>query len=49
MIFYKVDGYIRTYNRTKYLGFFHSDEKYKKFFNRIGYYVKKQYFKCLFS
>ena len=45
IIFDKVDGYI-----GKYLGLFHSDEKYEKIFDRIRYcYIKKQYFRRSFS
>ena len=50
IIFDKVDGYIGKYGRTKYLGLFHSDEKYEKIFDRISYcYIKKQYFRRSFS
>ena len=37
--FNKVDGYFRKYNRVKYVGLFHSDEKYEKMFNRIRYHI----------
>ena len=47
VIFDKVDEYIRKYDRTEFLRFFHSDEKYEIIFDRIRY--KKQYYSCLFS
>ena len=37
IIFDKVDGYIRKYDRTKILGLFHSNEKLEKVFDKIGY------------
>ena len=37
IIFDKVDGYIKKYDRTKYLALFHSDEKYERIFDRIKY------------
>ena len=35
IIFDKVEGYIRKYDRTKYLALFHPDEKYERIFDRI--------------
>ena len=39
LFFDKVDGYIRKYYRTKYLGSFHPDEKYERIFHMIGYVI----------
>lgn len=47
-VFDKVDRYIKTYERTKYLAFFHSDEKYKML-KHIMYHVENQHFRRLFS
>lgn len=35
----KVDGRIKKYYRTKYLGLFHSNEKYETIFEKIRYLV----------
>ena len=32
--FDKVDGYIRIYDKTKYLGLFHLDERNERIFDR---------------
>ena len=32
-------AYIRKYNRTIYLGLFHSDEKYERIFDRTIYLI----------
>ena len=39
IIFDKIGAYIRKYDRTKYLGLFHSDEKYEVSFD-IRYILK---------
>ena len=47
--FYKVDGYIRKYDQTKYLSLFHSGEKHETIFERTrSYYVEKHYSRRLF-
>ena len=35
IIFHKIDGYFRKYDRTKYLALFHFNKKYKRIFERI--------------
>ena len=35
IIFYKVDGYVRKYDSTKYLALFHYNKKYNIIFERI--------------
>ena len=37
IIFNKVEWYIRKYDSTKYLAFFHFNERYKGIFDRIRY------------
>ena len=51
IIFKKVEECIRICHRTKYLGLFHSNDKYERMFDRIRYHImsKKQYFRCSFS
>ena len=39
IIFAKVDGYIKKYDRTKYVLLFPSSEKYKAMFDRIRYFI----------
>ena len=39
IILYKVDGYIRKHDSTKYLALFRSDEKYERIFDRIRYLI----------
>ena len=39
IIFEKVDGYVRKYDTTKFLGLFHSNEKYETIFEKIRYLV----------
>ena len=39
IIFEKVDGYIRKFDGTKYLAFFHSNEKYKRIFAKLRYLI----------
>ena len=49
IIFDKVDGYIRKYDKTKYLSLFHPGEKHERIFERIrSYYVEKHYSRRLF-
>ena len=45
IIFDKIDEYIRIYDGTKHLAFPHSNEKFERIFDKISYYVKKQYFR----
>ena len=39
IIFEKADGYIRKFDGTKYLAFFHSNEKYKRIFAKLRYLI----------
>ena len=39
IVFGKADGYIRKYDKTRYLAFFHSDEKCERIFDRIRYFI----------
>ena len=39
IIFAKVDGYIKKYDKTKYLLLFPSSEKYEAMFDRIRYFI----------
>ena len=39
IVFGKADGYIRKYDKTRYLAFFHSDEKCVRIFDRIRYLI----------
>ena len=35
IIFYKIDGYFRKYDSSKYVALFHYNKKYKRIFERI--------------
>ena len=51
VVYDNIDEYIGNYDETKYLSFFHSDEKFDKIFDRIRCLItlKKQCFGRLFS
>ena len=48
-IFDKASGYIRQYDKTRYLALLHSDEKYKKKFDRIRYLMLKSNISDIYS
>ena len=39
IVFDKVVGYIRKYDKTRYLAIFHSNEKHERIFDRIRYLI----------
>ena len=43
VIFNKVEGYIRKYDKTRYLALFHSDKNCQRFFDRIRYHLMLKY------
>ena len=49
IIFANVNGYIRQYDKTRYLSLFHSNEKYKRKFDRIRYLMFKSNISDIYS